>query len=124
MFRIAMCLSVLRLAEDGDFESDITCLDADYRTAKTIATVILRHNIRVFFTLPATAAPVHKSKGAERTVRRQQFWDSLPAEFDRKEYSRIADTLGLNSKSLDRTIRKWCDEGKLENISHGRYRKV
>ncbi len=124
MFRIAMCLSVLRLAEDGDFESDITCLDADYRTAKTIATVILRHNIRVFFTLPATAAPVHKSKGTERTVRRQQFWDSLPAEFDRKEYSRIADTLGLNSKSLDRTVRKWCDEGKLENISHGRYRKV
>ncbi len=124
MFRLAMCLSVLRLAEDGDFESDITCLDADYRTAKTIATVILRHNIRVFFTLPANAAPAQKSKGTERTLQKRQFWDRLPAEFDRKEYSQIADSLGLNPKSLDRTVRKWCDDGKLENVSHGKYRKV
>ena len=124
MFRIAMCLSVLRLTEDGDFESDITCLDTDYRTAKTIVTVILRHNIRVFLTLPADAAPAQKSKGAERTIQKQQFWDRLPAEFDRKEYSQIADSLGLNPKSLDRTVRKWCDDGKLENVSHGKYRKV
>ncbi len=124
MFRIAMCLSVLRLAEDGDFESDITCLDADYRTAKTIVSVILRHNVRVFLTLPADAAPAQKSKGAERTIQKQQFWDRLPAEFDRKEYSQIAGSLGLNAKSLDRTVRKWCDEGKLENVSHGKYRKV
>jgi len=37
MFRIAMCLSVLHLIEDGAFEDDITCLDIDYQTAKTIA---------------------------------------------------------------------------------------
>ena len=123
MFRIAMCLSVLRLTEDGDFDSDITCLDIDYQTSKTIVSVILQHNIRVFLTLPANAAPMQKSKGAERTIQKQQFWDKLPAEFDRKEYSKVAESLGLVPKSLDRTIHKWCEEGKLENTAHGKYRK-
>lgn len=50
MFRIAMCLSVLRLTEDGNFEDNIVCLDIDYQTAKTIVSVILQHNIRVFLT--------------------------------------------------------------------------
>ena len=124
MFRIAMCISVLRLTEDGNFEDNIVCLDIDYQTAKAITTVILQHNIKVFFTLPMLSAPSQPSKGAERTRQKQEFWDKLPAEFDRKTYSQIAESLGLNPKSLDRTVRKWCDEGKLENTAHGQYAKV
>ena len=119
-----MIISVLRLTEDGNFEDNITCLDVDYRTAKTIATVILQHNVRVFLTLPACAGPAQPSKGVERTRQKQEFWDKLPDEFDRKAYSQLAESLGLNPKSIDRTVRKWCDEGKLENVAHGRYAKV
>ena len=97
MFRIAMCLSVLRLIEDGAFEDDITCLDIDYQTANT--------------------------KGGRNRLK-EQFFESLPAEFDRKAYSQLAEQLGLNPKSIDRTIRRWCDEGRLENIAHGKYQKV
>ena len=124
MFRIAMCISVLRLTEDGNFEDNIVCLDIDYQTAKAIVSVILQHNIRVFLTLPTGTAPVLQSKGTERTKQKQEFWDKLPAEFDRKTYSQIAESLGLNPKSLDRTVRKWCDEGRLENVAHGKYAKV
>ena len=86
--------------------------------------VILQQNIRVFLTLPTGTAPVLQSKGTERTKQKQEFWDKLPAEFDRKTYSQIAESLGLNPKSLDRTVRKWCDEGRLENVAHGKYAKV
>ena len=54
---------------------------------------------------------------------KEQFFESLPMEFDRKAYSQLAEQLGLNPKSIDRTIRRWCDEGRLENIAHGKYRK-
>lgn len=123
MFRIAMCLSVLRLIEDGAFEDDITCLDIDYQTAKTIASVLIQHNAKVFGTLPSSPQPIANTKGGRNRLK-EQFFESLPAEFDRKDYSQLAEQLGLNPKSIDRTIRRWCDEGRLENIAHGKYRKV
>ena len=123
MFRIAMCISVLRLMEDGNFEENIVCLDIDYQTAKSITSVILQHNIKVFMTLPTITATSQPSKGTERTRQKQDFWNKLPEEFDRKTYSQIAGSLGLNPKSIDRTVRKWCDEGKLENTAHGQYAK-
>ena len=43
---------------------------------------------------------------------------------DRKTYAQLAEEVGLNAKSSDRTIRKWCDGGILENIVHGRYKKI
>ena len=67
MFRIAMCISVLRLMEDGNFEENIVCLDIDYQTAKSITSVILQHNIKVFMTLPTITATSQPSKGTERT---------------------------------------------------------
>lgn len=47
-FRIAMILSVLRLTEDGDFESDIVCLDEDYQTAAAICDVLVAHMVLVY----------------------------------------------------------------------------
>lgn len=123
MFRIAMCLSVLRLIEDGAFEDDITCLDIDYQTAKTIASVLIQHNAKVFGTLPSSPQPIANTKGGRNRLK-EQFFESLPAEFDRKAYSQLAEQLGLNPKSIDRTVRRWCDEGRLENVAHGKYRKA
>jgi len=125
MFRIAMIISTLRLQEDGNFCDDIVCLDQDYQTAKTIISVIIQHNARVFSELPKTPSlATSLAKGSARNKMHQMFFDALPSEFDRKEYASIAAQVGLNPSSIDRTIRKWVEEGKLENVSHGRYRKL
>ena len=107
----------------GNFDDDITCLDTDYQTAKTMAAVLIQHNAKVFSMLPSSPQPVALGKG-QRNLLKQQFFDRLPSDFDRKAYSQLAEELGLNPKSIDRTIRKWCDEGRIENIAHGRYQKV
>ena len=54
-----------------------------------------------------------------------QSWllEALPSEFDRQTYTELATTLGINSRTADRIIRRWCDSGQLENIAHGKYRK-
>lgn len=124
MFRIAMCLSALRIMEDGNFEDTLCCLDQDYKTAKTIATVLIQHDARVFHTLANTTAAPKTASIAQRQTVHNKFFEALPDDFDRKTYTDIATNLGLNPKSMDRVIRKWCEEGKLENISHGHYTKI
>lgn len=123
-FRIAMILSALRMQEDGDFVNDLVCLDQDYQIAKRILDVIIRHNARVFSELPKTSSSVAlPARGSQGGKLHQAFFDNLPKEFDRKDYQRIATLVGLNPSSVDRNIRKWVEEGKLENVSHGKYRK-
>ena len=124
MFRIAMCLSALRIMEDGNFEETLRCLDEDYHTAKTIANVLIQHDARVFHTLANTTAAPKTASIAQRQTVHNKFFEALPDDFDRKTYTDIATHLGLNPKSMDRVIRKWCEEGKLENISHGHYTKI
>ena len=124
MFRIAMCLSALRIMEDGNFEDTLCCMDEDYRTAKTIADVLIKHDARVFHTLANTTAAPKTASAAQRQSVHLKFFEALPDEFDRKAYTELATQMGLNPKSMDRVIRKWCDEGKLENITHGKYAKV
>ena len=124
MYRIAMCLSALRIMEDGNFEDTLCCMDVDYRTAKTIADVLIQHDARVFHTLANTTAAPRTASAAQRQSAHMKFFEALPDEFDRKTYADIATQMGLNPKSMDRVIRKWCDDGKLENPAHGKYAKV
>ena len=124
MFRIAMCLSALRIMEDGNFEDTLRCLDEDYRTAKIIADVLIQHDARVFHTLANTTAAPRTALAAQRQSAHTKFFEALPDEFDRKTYSDVATQMGLNPKSMDRVIRKWCDDGTLENPAHGKYAKI
>lgn len=121
-FRIAMILSALRMMEDGNTEDDLICLDQDYTSAITIAEVLVSHISKVFLSLPKAATQSSTHKG-EKTLLRQNFYDALPSEFDRKQYSEIATRIGLNPRTVDRTIHTWCDEGKLVKVSHGEYKK-
>ena len=52
-----------------------------------------------------------------------KYLEALPDEFDRKTYCELATSMGLNPKSIERTIKKWCEEGRLENVAYGKYRK-
>ena len=122
-FRIAMILSALRLTEDGDFECDFECLDEDYQTAVAICDVLVAHMVRVYKMLPETPVAI-KSKRSDKPKVYQRFYDSLPDTFDRKTYSDVAVSVGLNPRSIDRTIGQWCDEGRLERTAHGQYAKV
>ena len=124
-FRIAMILSAIRIMETGNFENDIVCLDRDYDTAISIADVLIEHDAKVFLDLPQRQMQTGTAaKGFARNRMHQDFFTALPDSFDRKTYLATAVQVGLNQNSVDRLIRKWCEEGKLENTSHGKYRKT
>ncbi len=124
-FRLAMILSALRIMEDGIIEDNLTCLDTDYQSAMTMASVILRHNAHIFLSLPKadTAQTTSSTTTSRTTLQQRQFLEALPPEFDRQTYTELATSLGVNPRTADRIIRRWCDTGQLENVSHGKYRK-
>ena len=113
-FRIAMILSALRIMETGNFEDDLVCLDQDYDTAKSIADVLIEHNAKVFLDLPQSQYQTGTAaKGSARNRMHQDFFAALPDNFDRKTYLATAVQVGLNQNSVDRLIRKWCEEGNI-----------
>lgn len=121
-----MILSALRIMEDGIIEDRLICLNTDYQSAVTMASVILRHNAHVFLTLPNadTAQPSSSVVTTRTTLQQRQFLESLPPEFDRQTYTELATALNITPRTADRIIRRWCDTGQIENVSHGKYRKV
>lgn len=125
-FRLAMILSALRVMEDGLLEERLTCRDIDYESSMTMASVILQHNAHIFSMLPKaeTEKPGASSAAPRQTLQHRRFLESLPVEFDRASYTGIAQNIGINPRTSDRIIRRWCDAGVLENIAHGKYRKM
>lgn len=50
------------------------------------------------------------------------FWDSLPEEFEAKDFKAVAQEVGLTIPTAERYIRQWVDT-RLDKVSRGRYRK-
>lgn len=122
-FRIAMVFSALRLMEDGSFEENLTCLDADYDNALLIAATVLEHIVSVFCTLPKSQA-ASRTPGPIRTLTKQRFWDALPERFETKDFNALATSQNLPAKTAQKYIAEWCREGQLVHIAQGKYGKA
>lgn len=118
-FRIAMILTALRVMDDGAFDSEMICSDVDFGTAMTIAEVLIVHTAKVFRELPKAA----EAGGNQKTVRKQLFFDKLPDEFDRKLFVDVAGGLGIPLSTAERSVKKWCEDGLVERVDQGKYRK-
>ena len=122
MFRIAMCLSALRLTEDGNFVDDIVCLDQDYETAMEILSVLIEHTVVIYEQLPANSS-LH-GKGKRTSNRLTNLFNALPDEFDKATFKAVAEKMNLNPRSMYRNLSKWRDAGLVQDVARGRYRKV
>lgn len=122
-FRIAMILSAVRMMDDGAYGTNLECLDDDFNAAMAISKALLQHTARVFKDLPRAGTQKPAGTG-QKTVRRQLFLDALPDEFDRQTFIDISSRLGMPLSTAERNIKKWTEEGMLERMDLGRYRKV
>ena len=121
-FRIAMILSALRIMEDGDTSSPRICQQADYETAMSISEVLQQHMLRVIMELPASTSKLNVGQ-AKVPLLLKTFWDTLPDEFDAKQFKSIAQTIGLSIPTAERYIRAW-NGTRIEKISRGQYRML
>ena len=124
-FRIAMILATLRMCDTNGFVLTLVCSDADFRSALTMAKILLRHTEKVFCSLPGNDKKEGNQDGVgqESTQIKQIFLDNLPPNFDRKQFQEIAKSLNIPETTADRFVKNWCQVGTLIHTSHGRYGK-
>ena len=111
-FRLAMTLSVLRLAEtDLDISTmgTLACDDRDFRIAMEMSNVLISHATSVYTNLlnhpqKHYTAPAEGMKLAEKMI-----MEKLNKRFTRKEYLNAAAECGVCEKSADRYL------GQLQN---------
>lgn len=120
-FRIAMILSALRIMEDGIVDSPRICSEDDYQTAMAISEVLQQHMLRVIKELPSGGSKMVIGQAKEPLLLKT-FWDSLPEEFEAKDFKAVAQQVGLTIPTAERYIRQWVDT-RLDKVSRGRYRK-
>lgn len=121
-YRIAMILSALRMMETGAIGSDIICLDEEFDSALAISKVLAVHMAKIFEEL--SSQDNKKIAAIVNTNKRQRFLDELPPEFDCQDYIEAGKRSGTTEGTAGKWIRAFCkDDGPLEKIEHGLYRK-
>lgn len=125
LFRFAMILSVLRLADPlpASFPSAIVCTDADFHTALETVKVLLVHTASVFQTLPDKPQSIRKGGRQLAAALRQRFFAALPPSFNRSAYIDVAASLNISAKTAERYINELCTSGQLIHPSQGSYQK-
>ena len=123
--RIAMILSALRTSEEQlkikNYELRMECSDVDYQTAEMIGNKLILH----------MAAAYRMIKGAEEvSVPKVQALDQramllslLPTEFETKTLVEEAKLQGLTDRTAFRWNDEWQQNGVVQKIRHGVYRK-
>jgi len=111
-FRIAMVLTGLRILEDGELTEILICSNLDFETAMTMAITLEKHAIAVFNNLP----------GQELKGTKLKFYETLPDQFDRQGYLKVAANLGINPKTAEKYISLF--RLKLLNHEHNQYSKI
>lgn len=119
-FRIAMIMSTLRSLKDGDSSNALVCSDDDFFTAKTMIETLLKHTAKVYQMLPENIA---NSIGNKNQLK-QQYYDTLPRDFDKQTAMSFAQSLNISQKTAERYLKQWCLSSQLNRVKHGWYSKV
>ena len=119
-FRLTMIMSALRILENGEIPNVMLCSDDDFSTVKTMVKTLLMHTAKVYQMLPENIA---NSIGNKNQLK-QQYYDSLPPDFDKQTAISIAQSLGIPQKTAERYLKQWCLSGQMNRVKHGWYSKV
>lgn len=117
-FRICMVLSALRLADTGVLPDRMECDARDFRIAKAMVRVLFRHSSQVFSGLPEEVKRPHRKNI------REEFLDALPAEFNRKIFQEIGQSLGLSGIAADRYISAFIKNRLIHRHQRDQYKKA
>lgn len=132
-FRIAMVLSLLRLADEREgtgplflpAEQALTCDDRDIRIALTLTDCLMGHTMAVFDQLKGRTPqpPATPAEGLKGTKLR--FFETLPPSFSTAEARETARTQGIHWDSARRYLLELTNRQKLlVRVSQGNYRKT
>ena len=122
-FRVAMVLNALRIVDQPPKGNQLTCCDADFNSAMEMAKVLIEHAAAVYVRLPKPM------KGIEAVIQPQQsaadrFFEVLPDEFTRADYTKAAASIAVAPESAKRYITDLVASGRVLRVRQGFYKKA
>lgn len=116
--RIAMTLSALRYLESNkQLPKELFIADIDSHIAIKIVDVMLSHLQIVFARMKGS------SVSFQLNPQQLKVWQSLPIEFDRKEFDTAIKDLNIEYKTGEKYLRDYIKRNILERYKHGSYHK-
>jgi hypothetical protein len=120
VFRLCLIFSALRKLEYGLDDTEITCEDQDFKNAMDIINTVNEHSMTIFTNLPGAVNEFKITK----TNRKDQFYNTLPQEFKRKEAIDIAKQFHIAERTVDQLLNKTWLGTKIQKVDTGVYTKI
>lgn len=122
MKRIGMILAGLRLDMSKSLPEQVYCSDEDFKTMLLMGHKLLMHAAMVYDMLPETKQKEYSPVSGSLQAR--QFFDMLPWEFSKSLADEQARMLGLSVGTMQNWLTYWSQNGVLQRVEKGKYRKV
>ncbi|MBQ7631340.1 MAG: DUF3987 domain-containing protein [Paludibacteraceae bacterium] len=124
--RIAMVLTAMREKPNPDpslkGREILTCRDEDYEAAEMIGNKLLLHMASAFRLIDGDAIDLIPE--VKPLDQRKILFEQLPNEFENKLLFNEAKTQGVSTRTATRWNDVWQEQGLVQKIKHGYYRKV
>lgn len=124
--RIAMILSVLRLAENNcqlsTINCQLACFDADYTTAELIGSKLILHMAAAYRLINGDTTELVPA--IQTTCQKQLLFSALQPEFEMKSVLKQATAHGVPERTAYRWTDTWLRDGLITKVAHGHYHKV
>jgi len=117
LFRIAMILSVLRKYEMRNRETVIFCEDIDFDSALLMTQQYLEYSLFLYDRLPRRTSSSFQFKN----VRKQAFYDALPAYFQKKEALVIGGKIKISKRTIGNYLSDLVEKGHLVQRPEDKY---
>ena len=126
-FRIAMVLTVLRLADTDNVKipDTLECDNRDFHTAMTMVNQLLNHTALVYSKLLNHNTESNIGGNAKLTEQQKSLYLSLGDRFTTADYITAAGKLHIAKKTVDKWISKFINDVHIVvRISNGHYEKI
>ncbi len=117
VMRVAMVLTRLEQFEDGNTSHHLTCSEAAFRAALSLVYCCYEHCRLLFTSLVRTIEAPLKDPNRKRFP-----LERLPDRFTRAEAVLVGESVGMNSRKVDRLLDKM-NGLEINKLSHGCYEK-
>jgi hypothetical protein len=123
IFRIASILGVWSAWDQSEGLADedhsqLVVDDGSFKAALTLGQLFARHNINLLDAMSGS------DLGGEVNKLEQKWLKQLPVEFQTAEAVSMAKDLQIAERTAKRRLRQWTEEGVLEKLQRGHYRKT
>ena len=131
-YRIMMIFTVIRAMSESiptirspDGNIVFECTEEDFFSALCICETLLYHSAYIYVKLSSHGSqkPLSVPESGVN-ARRYGFFNYLPDTFDRATYDRIVEERNENASTASKWIDKFIEDGRLQRIEQGRYKKL